>query len=494
MAAVPQDLLGRLAVHYRLITMDQLSTAVQEQGRHPQKKLGAILVELEMVDVTQLAQLLEAQRQYIALNDPEAAAKAERPGNAPAPKSSDDPARVERRPAPPPKPAPPPPPAHAAPPPPAPAPPAPRPAALAMLPIPRAEVAASPARAEWLHRVLRRARESDASDVHIHAGSSVKARIYGVLQDMTPDPLPGREAESVLLPVMTRPQREQLYVEGHVDFTYEVAGLGRFRVNVYQEAHGPCGVFHYIPAEPPLLSDLGLPNAAARLVNHNNGIVLITGPSGSGKTSTMAALVNLMNEERTDHVLSVEDPIEYLHASKRCIVNQRQVNRDTRSFANALRSALREDPDVICIGELRDLETISLALSAAETGHLVIGTMHTQGAVRTINRIIGAYPAAQQGQVRTMLSESLRAVISQKLVLRADGQGLALAYELLMVNVAASNLIRENRTYQLGSVLQMGRGKGMRSMDDSLLDLVKRGIIDKRDAAQHADDPRPFLS
>jgi twitching motility protein PilT len=208
----------------------------------------------------------------------------------------------------------------------------------------------------------------------------------------------------------------------------------------------------------------------------------------------MAALVNLMNEERTDHVLSIEDPIEYLHPSKRCIVNQRQVNRDTRSFANALRSALREDPDVICIGELRDLETISLALSAAETGHLVLGTLHTQGAVRTINRIIGAYPPAQQGQVRTMLSESLRAVISQKLVLRADGSGLALAYELLLVNIAASNLIRENRAYQLGTVLQMGRGKGMRSMDESLQDLVKRGIIDKRDAALHADDPRPFQS
>ena len=188
--------------------------------------------------------------------------------------------------------------------------------------------------------------------------------------------------------------------------------------------------------------------------------MLITGPAGCGKTSTMAALVNLLNEERSDHMLSIEDPIEYLHVAKRCVVNQREVNHHTRSFAAALRSALREDPDVICIGELRDLETISLAMSAAETGHLVLGTLHTQGAIRTINRIVGAYPPAQQSQIRTMLSESLRAVISQRLIPRADGSGMALAYELLLVNVAVANLIRENRTFQLGSVLQTGTQQG----------------------------------
>jgi twitching motility protein PilT len=206
----------------------------------------------------------------------------------------------------------------------------------------------------------------------------------------------------------------------------------------------------------------------------------------------MASLINVMNEERSDHILSIEDPIEYLHVSKRCVVNQREVNRHTRSFANALKSALREDPDVICIGELRDLETISLALSAAETGHLVLGTLHTQGAVRTINRVIGAYPASQQAQVRTMLSESLRAIISQKLIPRSDKKGMALAYELLLVNVATSNLIRENRTFQLGSVLQTGRSKGMRSMDDSLTELVQKNMISKKEAALHAEDARLF--
>ena len=475
MPSVPSDLLGRLAVHYRLITIEQLGEAVHEQGRTPNKKLGAIMVDLGMIDVTQLAQLLEAQRQYLARHDPDAADAA--------------PAKPERGT---------PRPAAIAPPPP-PAPPAPKPAAPSKakeaapaVAIP--DVAVDPARLAWLHRVLERAREADASDVHIHAGTTIKARIHGMLSDMTPEVLPGREAESVLLPTLSRGQRELLYSDGHVDFTYVAPGVGRFRVNVYREARGLCGVFHYIPTEPPLLSDLGLPNAAAKLVNHSNGIVLITGPSGSGKTSTMAALVNLINEERTDHVLSIEDPIEYLHPSKRCIVNQRQVLRDTRTFSNALKSALREDPDVICIGELRDLETISLALSAAETGHLVIGTLHTQGAVRTVNRIIGAYPSAQQGQVRTMLSESLRAVISQKLIIRADGAGMALAYELLIVNVAAANLIRENRTYQLNTVLQMGKSKGMRSMDDSLHELVKRGVITRHDAAQNADDPRQFLA
>jgi twitching motility protein PilT len=441
--------------------MPQLAAATQAQSRAPQKMLGAILVELGFINSQQLAQLLEAQRQYLARNEP----------------ARNAPARIS---APPPR-------APGAPG----APGAPAPPAARTAPAPR-EIAASPARQQWLERVLGAATQQGASDVHVRAGSPVKLRKYGVLADFTPDPLPPQEAEAVLVPAMSTEQRKQFYEDGQVDFTYAVPAVGRFRVNIYQQSTGPCAVFHFIPAEPPLLSDLGLPNIAAKLINHANGIVLITGPAGSGKTSTMAALINLMNEERTDHILSIEDPIEYLHTSKGCIVNQRQVSRDTRSFANALKSALREDPDVICIGELRDLETISLAMSAAETGHLVLGTMHTQGATRTINRVIGAYPAAQQSQVRTMLSESLRAIISQKLILRADGAGMVLAYELMMINVAAANLIRENRTFQLSTVMQMGRSRGMRAMDESLMDLVKRGIVHKRDAALVADDPRPF--
>jgi twitching motility protein PilT len=354
-------------------------------------------------------------------------------------------------------------------------------------------VAYNPQRVQWLHRVLDHACSIDASDVHLHAETPVKVRVYHQLRDLMPDVLGKADVESVLVSVMTSEQREIYFRHGEVDFTYAVPSVGRFRTNIYNQHGGPAGCFHYIPAEPPTLGDLGLPNAAARLINHQNGIVLITGPAGSGKTSTLAALINLLNEERADHVLSIEDPIEYLHTSKRAVVNQREVNRHTRSFQAALHSALREDPDVICIGELRDLETISLALSAAETGHLVMGTLHTQGVIRTINRIVGAYAPSQQGQVRTMLSESLRAIISQKLIPRADGKGMVLAYELMMANVAAANLIRENRTFQLGQVLQMGRSRGMRAMDESLMELVKAGTITKRAAAHEAEDPRPFV-
>src|SRR5262245_3668452 len=281
----PPDLIGGLAVHYKLIGMDQLALATQEQSRAPSKRLGAILVELGFIDATQLAQLLEAQRQYLARQAQQAPQVLRE-------------AQATTRPN-----VPPPPPNRPKPPPPR-------------------EVAHNPQRIQWLHRVLGRACSMNASDTHLHADASLKVRVYGNLVDLTPDVLSSQETESVLASVMTPAQREQFYEDGEVDFTYSVPDVGRFRTNVYQQYAGPCGVFHYIPATPPQLSDLGLPSAAARLVNHKNGIVLITGPAGSGKTSTMAALINLINEERTDHVLSIEDPIEYLHVSKRCVVNQ----------------------------------------------------------------------------------------------------------------------------------------------------------------------------
>jgi len=459
MAQTPPDLLGRLAVHYKLINMQQLASAVQEQSRTPSKRLGAILVELGFINETQLGQLVEAQRQYLAQ-------QAEQGPKAPKPAQ---PAQQVTRPVPP---------APAA------------PAAPAAGKAPQPREAAQ--RLQWLDRVLTVAGGMHASDVHVHSAMPIKARIFGTLTDLASDVISARDAEAVLIAAMSPEAREEFTARGQTDFTYEVKDLGRFRTNVYRQQGGPCAVFHFIPAAPPQLSDLGLPTVAAKVVNHHNGIVLITGPAGSGKTSTMAALINLINEERSDHVLSIEDPIEYRHVSKRCVVNQREVNRHTRSFAAALRSALREDPDVICVGELRDLETISLAMSAAETGHLVLGTLHTQGSIRTINRVIGAYPSSQQAQVRMMLSESLRAIISQKLLPRADGTGVALACELLIMNVAASNLIRENRTFQLSSLFQTGRSRGMRSMDDSLQELVGKGLITKKEAALHADDPRTF--
>ncbi|MDH5672926.1 MAG: PilT/PilU family type 4a pilus ATPase [Myxococcales bacterium] len=470
----PPDLIGRLAVHYKLVSMEQLSMALQAHARNPGVMLGNVMVQLGFISEPQLAQLLEAQRLYLAqqggVQEAQPAQAAPAASRVPQPPA---PSQAQR------------------PPPPAARPPAPPPAPQPVAPSAPAGRHANQS-AEWLHRVLQRSISMDARDVHVHAGAPVKIRTFDNLTDLIPDVLTGADTEAAITPSLTDEQLAILDRDGEVDFTYEIAQIGRFRVNVYREHNGLCGCFHYIPAEPPMLSDLGLPNSAAKLVNHQNGIVLITGPAGSGKTSTMAALINLLNEERTDHILSIEDPIEYVHVSKSCIVNQRQVRRDTGSFAAALRSALREDPDVICIGELRDLETISLALSAAETGHLVLGTLHTQGAIRTINRIVGAYPSSQQPQVRTMLSESLRAVISQKLIPRADRSGVALAYELLLVNLAAANLIRENRTFQLGQVLQMGRARGMRSMDDSLKELVQQRVISKAAAAREADDPRRF--
>ena len=292
--------------------------------------------------------------------------------------------------------------------------------------------------------------------------------------------------------VLDDSQWQTLHREGEVDLAYSLPGVGRFRGNVFIETQGVCAVFHCVPAQPPTLSELGLPGHLERLASYHNGIILLTGPSGCGKTSTMAALMSVINQERSDHLLSIEDPIEYIHRSRRCIVNQRQVHRHTKSFAAALRSALREDPDILCIGELRDLETISLAMSAAETGHLVLGTMHTLGAVRSINRLVGAFPAAQQSQIRTMLSDSLRAVVSQQLLPRKDGSGRVPALELLVINQAAANLIRENKTFQLPSILQTGRAEGMCSMDDSLLSLVREGEVEKTVAVQFADNPQLF--
>jgi|GEM_PF-50364 len=345
---------------------------------------------------------------------------------------------------------------------------------------------------KWLNGVLGQAAQTKASDVHVHAGATIKLRRFTRLVEFTDQPLPPPQAEAVLTAVLDDWQYDRLHEAGEVDLAYSVDGVGRFRANVYRQHRGLNGVFHYIPPTPPTLEELGLPGALAKVTNFHQGLVLVTGPAGCGKSSTLAALVNIINEERTDHVLTIEDPIEYIHPAKRCVVNQRQVMRHTESFARALRAALREDPDVICIGELRDLETISLALSAAETGHLVIGTLHTNSSIRTINRLIGVYPPNQQSQIRTMLSESLRAVISQRLLPTTDEADVVLALEILYGTKAVGNLIRENRTFQLHSVLQTGASQGMCLLDISLHRLIKEGKISKETAIANSDNPRQF--
>jgi twitching motility protein PilT len=331
--------------------------------------------------------------------------------------------------------------------------------------------------------------KSEASDVHVHADAEARMRQLGKLVPITEKPLAAEATLEALTAILTPWQRSVFDEAGEIDFAYEVPGLSRFRANVYRQQNGANGVFHIIPGTVPTLTALGLPQALAKLTNYHQGLLLLTGPAGCGKTSTLAALTNIINEERSDHILTIEDPIEYVFESKRCIVNQRQVGRHTETFASGLRGALREDPDIICIGELRDLETISLALSAAETGHLVLATLHTGSAIGTINRIVGAYPPAQQPQIRSMMSESLRAITSQRLLPGTDGQS-HVALETLFITRAVSALIRDNRTFQIGSIMQTGKSQGMKLLDDSLRELLEAGRISEEVALANCNDPR----
>ncbi|MEO8503740.1 MAG: type IV pilus twitching motility protein PilT [Acidobacteriota bacterium] len=436
-------LLGRLALHFKLITQEQLveATVVQErEGGTTQ--FGEILVKLGYLTGPRLQQLLATQREYLAKRKAEAAAKAPPPS----PAAVADSQRV----------------------------------------IGEALRAVRP-----LDRVLEQAVRRGASDLHVHSELLLKMRLNGELIESNPL-IDRKTAERVIREVMLPDQLAALDSSGQVDFSYHLPGLARFRCNVYRQQRGLDAVFRIIPERPPSLSDLGLPQILAKLSNYHQGMVLLTGPAGCGKSATMAAMVDIINTERRDHIITIEDPIEFVHPSKGCIVNQRAVGPHTGSFARALRAALREDPDVIAIGELRDLETISLALTAAETGHLVLATLHTSSAIRTINRIIGVFPAGQQSQVRTMLSESLRAVISQRLVPRADGHGRVAALEILIANKAVSALIREDKTFQIRSVLQTQAAQGMCLLDASLLNLVKAGTIAKAEALRYAEEPQRF--
>jgi twitching motility protein PilT len=343
-----------------------------------------------------------------------------------------------------------------------------------------------------LDRILAKAMQLHASDLHIHAGLPFQVRIGGRLLRTNSAPLEPAQSESLILEILTPDDRAVFAAHNDLDFAYAIPGVGRFRGSVYRQRRGIDAVFRPIAPEPPTLEQLGLPSSLARLTSYHQGLVLVTGPAGCGKSSTLAALINLINEDRPDHIITVEDPIEFVHRSRNCVVNQRQVRKHTGSFASALRAALREDPDVIAIGELRDFETISLAITAAETGHLVLGTLHTNDAARTINRVLDAYPPDQQSQIRSMISESLRAIVSQRLIPTVDGSRRVPALEILLVNVAVANLIREERIFQLRSVMQMGRNLGMCVFDDSLLDLVRKGTISKETARRYCEDPKLF--
>jgi twitching motility protein PilT len=340
-----------------------------------------------------------------------------------------------------------------------------------------------------LEAILSTGVERSASDIHLHSGGALKHRIHGELI-VTEESVAPEAVERMVAAALTPEQRATLGRDGEIDFCFDLSGIGRFRANAYRQQRGLDAVFRSIPPAPPTLEELGLPVDLEKYTHYHQGMVLVTGPAGCGKSSTMAALVNRINESREEHILTVEDPIEVIHPSKRCLVNQRHAGRHTASFSRALRGALREDPDVIVIGELRDLETIGLAMTAAETGHFVLASLHTANAVRTVNRMIGAFPSNEQDQVRAMLSESLKAVISQRLVPTADGQGRVPALELLVINRAIGNLIRDEKTIQIRSSMQTGKAHGMYLLEQSLNELVAAGRITREVALSLAEEEK----
>lgn len=483
-------LIGRLAVHYKILTKEQATEAMRRwHAEAPGIELGSFMVEQGYLTGGVLAKLERARTQYLKrerAKPPAATIAASAAGTAPV--GPADPTHPTGT------------------------------GAVAPAPEPTApataegsgssamdtgheaapgEAAISP---HWklrfgpqttLEELLRQTQTVGASDLHLHSGAALKIRLHGALESAS-EIIDRARAERLVYGLISDEQKAQLEEHRQLDFSHEIVGVGRFRANAYWQQRGLDAVFRAIPPEPPTLADLGLPDALSSLVTFHQGIVLLTGPAGCGKSSTMAALVRLINENRPDHIITVEDPIEYVHRSNRCVVNQREVGPHTESFARALRAALREDPDIIVIGELRDLETVSLALTAAETGHLVLATLHTSNAIRTINRILGVFPPDQQAQIRMMFSESLRAIVSQRLVPRADGTGRVAAIEILMNTKAVGNLIREQKTFQLHSIMQTGGQYGMCLLDHSLTTLVKRRVISKETARADAEKPESF--
>ena len=338
------------------------------------------------------------------------------------------------------------------------------------------------------------AHDEGASDLHISAGLPPMLRIRGEMVRLEMPPLSRDDAHAAIYDILQDDQKRIFEETRDIDFAFEIPGLSRFRANVLLQNRGEAAVFRLVPTKIRTLEELGMPQVLKTLSDKERGLVVVTGPTGSGKSTTLAAMVNYVNETKRGHIITVEDPIEFVHESKRCLVNQREVGPHTRSFSAALRASLREDPDVILVGELRDLETTQLAISAAETGHLVFATLHTNSAAKTIDRIIDIFPSGQQAQIRTMLSESLEGVVAQTLLPSKDGKGRVAAIEVLVGVPALRNLIREDKTAQILSVIQTGANHGMMSLDQHLRELVMQGRLARTDAMRYASNPSVFES
>jgi len=329
--------------------------------------------------------------------------------------------------------------------------------------------------------------QQGASDLHVTAGMPPLIRVDGDIRRINVDPMDHKEVHALIYEIMNDKQRKGYEEHLESDFSFEISGLARFRVNAFVQNRGAAAVFRTIPSKVLTMEQLGMGEVFKKISNNPRGLVAVTGPTGSGKSTTLAAMIDYINSTKYEHILTIQDPIEFVHESKKSLINQREVYRDTHGFNEALRSALREDPDIILVGELRDLETIRLALTAAETGHLVFGTLHTTSAAKTIDRIVDVFPAAEKAMVRSMLSESLQAVVSQTLLKKVGG-GRVAAHEIMIGTSAIRNLIREDKIAQMYSAIQTGQSVGMQTLDQCLKGLVQKGLVDRAEAAHKAKD------